>query len=84
MLFTLIFRGSEHGKAHRADFLTHVNEVNTNAGASRAYLDQGTDFIFEAYCPLPYERAAFAAFLDAWHTDTALVFQIEAFKQFLD
>ncbi len=84
VLLTIIFRGSAHGKAHRNEFLSHVNELNTSAGVARAYLDQDTDFIFEAYCPLPYERAAFASFLDAWHADTALVFQIEAFKQFLD
>lgn len=84
VLFTIIFRGSAHGKALREEFLSLVNELNTNASVARAYLDSDTDFIFEAYCPLPYERAAFASFLDVWHADTALVFQIETFKEFLD
>ncbi len=84
VLFTIIFRGSAHGKANRREFLSLVNQVNANAGVARAYLDQDTDFIFEAYCPLPYERAAFATFIEAWHLDTALIFQVEEFRQFLD
>jgi len=84
VLFTIIFRGSPHGKSHRGEFLDLVNELNTNAGVARAYLDQDTDFIFEGYCPLPYERAAFASFLDTWNQDTALIFQVQAFRDFLE
>lgn len=84
VLFTIMFRGSAHAKSHLDDFRELVNALNVKYGAARAYVDKDGDFIMEAYHALPYQRAAFASFLEVWQMDTVLLFEVEQFRDYIE
>ncbi len=84
VLITIMFAGSEYAKDNLSDFKEIVNEINARAGVARAYVDGDGDFMMEGYFPLPYNRAAFASFLEVLHADEAMLFQVEGLRDFFD
>jgi len=52
------------------DLETLANKLNYGATATRIYIDDENDLIFEAWFPGQFEREMFEKLLEAWHNDT--------------
>ncbi|MDH3223782.1 MAG: hypothetical protein OEO23_08700 [Gemmatimonadota bacterium] len=55
---------------NREEALPTANLLNTGAAVARFYVDADGDLAIEAWMPGEYEKARFAAFLNAWDSDT--------------
>ncbi|MFC1525970.1 hypothetical protein ACFL6X_04065 [Candidatus Latescibacterota bacterium] len=67
LLFWAYLETSQHD---RGDLLELANVLSLNATASRAYVDDEDDLIFEAWFPGKYDDDRFETLLEAWHNDT--------------
>ena len=56
--------------SNKDEALPTANLLNTGAAATRFYIDSDGDLAVEAWMPGGYEKARFAAFLEAWDADT--------------
>ena len=56
--------------SNEEEALPTANLLNTGAAATRFYVDSDGDIAVEAWLPGGYEKARFAAFLEAWDADT--------------
>jgi hypothetical protein len=69
LLFTVFFRGTEHSRQKREDFLEFANSFNRRANIARAYISEKGNLVFEAWYPGAYQKTTFSRFLDDWHKD---------------
>lgn len=64
------------------DLETLANVLNYKATATRIYIDDENDLIYETWFPGEYDKGRFEALLDAWHEDT--IGQSDAVQSHLD
>ena len=72
-LLTAWYGTTAESLVNREGFLETINLLNEKAVVSRYYVDQEYDFAAEAFYHPPYERAAFARFMELWDHDFARV-----------
>lgn len=73
LLITAWYGTSAEALVNREGFLEAINVLNAQAIVSRYYVDKEYDFAAEAFYHPPYERVAFAQFMDLWDRDFARV-----------
>lgn len=68
-LITAWYGTQPEALVNREGFLEAINSLNALAIVSRYYVDKEFDFTAETFYVLPYERAAFAQFMELWDRD---------------
>lgn len=83
VLLSDYFIGNAHAKETRPEFVDFVNKMNQQATVARFYLDDETDLVVEAWLPAFYDKAIFAATMDAWQRDGSRLLGHEQANSFL-
>jgi hypothetical protein len=69
LLCTNFFNPTTYALKNLKNFMRLINNLNSNAGAARYYLNDNDKVIIEAYYPGEYNKKSFSAFLDIWEKE---------------